>query len=125
MSIEAEIKALTAAVTENTATLKALGAAALKGGAGTASGTKPATTKPKGPTQKDIADKFGEYVNVTDKAVRKERIAMLTKVNSHFNVAKITDATPEQWVEALEILEKLNAGEDPFDDDDGAGEALV
>lgn len=123
MSIEAALAELTAAVKENTAMLKGIGKAASGGTAAT--GTKPTTTKPKGPTKETVAEKFGEFLNVTDKTERKNRIALMGKLNSYFEVAKVTDADPSKWPEALELLAKMEAGEDPFDDDAGAGESLV
>lgn len=130
MSLEQKIEALTAAVEANTAMLQGIAKAGAAAGTKPAAtgtkpaGTKPATTKKTGPTQEEVAERFGAYLKVSDKDERKERIANMGKINAHFGVAKITDAEPAQWKEALELLDKLEAGEDPFEDegegDDGS-----
>jgi len=128
MSLEERISELTAAVKEQTALLKGIGAAAKAGTTTAAAGTKPATAPKKktGPTQEDVAARFGAYLAVTDKAERKERIAMMGKLNAHFEVAKITEADPTVWPDALAMLDKMEAGEDPFEDEGGGeGESLV
>lgn len=132
MSLEQKIEALTAAVEANTAMLQGIAKAGGKAAAASTETTKPAGTKPAGttkkktgPTQEEVAERFGAYLKVSDKDERKERIANMGKINAHFEVAKITDAEPAQWKEALEMLDKLEAGEDPFDDDGDEGEGSL
>lgn len=130
MAIEEALAALTAAVNKNTAALesfkagagKATGAAA--GAAADKAADKPANkaagaNKKKGPTLEDIQEKFGAYMSVTDKAERAERKANCKKINDHFGVERATRLDPSNYAEALAMLAQFEAGEDPFDGDEG------
>lgn len=93
--------------------------AASTGGTTAAAGTKP---KVKELTAEMVKAAWGDYFKgAADEDEKKERIANAAKVAKLWKVAKITDAPKEKWADALAILEKLKAGEDPFEDEDGGG----
>jgi len=125
MPIEAEMRALTEALNKHTTALesfvKASGKAggAASGDAGTKpAGTKPGGTKPAGPKKiklEDVQKKFGEYLKVTDKDERDERVAIVKKINGHFDVPKMTEADPSIWPDAFAILDRVIEGEDVDD----------
>lgn len=129
MSIEATMEALTAALGEHTKALNnfvKLGGKAQAGTASTgttSSGTKPAgDKKPKGPTLKEVQDRFGAYLKVKDKDEIKERVANMAKICKILDTDRVTNADPSEWPKALAMLDKLEAGEDPFEDEDGGGD---
>ena len=130
MAIEEAMAALTAALNKNTAALESFkkgnGGSASSGATETKAADKPAgnkaaggKTKPKGPTLEDIQEKFGAYMSVTDKAERAGRKANCKKINDHFGVERATLLDPSDFAAALEMLAKFEAGEDPFEDEDG------
>lgn len=136
-----EFQALIDALNNHTKALEKFVSAAGKGTTAasteTAAATKPAATKPaatkaKGVTKEQVAEAFGAYLKVKDKAELAERVANVKAINEHFGLAKITEGDPEQWKEALGYLKSFENGEDPFadgdgedGDDDGDGESLV
>ncbi len=124
MSLEEALAANTAALQENTAVHKAIGAklgaatgkpAAEKPAAGaTAAKPKPATAaKPKAPTIDDIRTKFGGYLSTKDKDIRAVRLEQVAAINAHFGVAKATDLDPTLFAEALGYLASYENGEEP------------
>lgn len=131
MAIEEALAALTAAINENTKRLdKMLGGATTGGGtkpAGTtAAGTKPAGTKPAGtkPKAEEIsAETMGkrgqDYVKGQDD--KEAALANLTRINEVTGAARFSATAPDKRAEALALLDRLEAGEDP-DDIFGAAE---
>lgn len=113
MSLEDAIKELTAAVKENTAAYKAGGGAS---SGGKASGGGKAASGKKGPTLDAVAKRFGAYMS----AEGDDGKAMVRKVVKHFDVKKISELPEDKFAEALELLDQIEAGEDPFSggDDD-------
>lgn len=129
------------ALAENTAAVKAL-TAALKGGkvtagsaadaaiekeaaraAGAKAGGKPAAAKAKKVTLDTIKERFGGYLGVEDKAVRKARIAQVQQIVDHFGVGKASELDEANWQEALDFLTAFENGEEPdFGDGDGEGD---
>jgi len=114
----------------------------VEGATGKAGGSKPAAGKankpaagkatgPKKPTLDTVKKEFSEYLGISDKAVRAERVAEVTAINEHFGVAKITEGDPEIFAEALHYLKLYkdgkvptfsgldDEGEEPGDDDEG------
>lgn len=133
-----EFQALIDALNNHTKALDNFVKASAKGGTtAAATETKAAATKPAakpatkpGIKQEDVAERFGAYLKVKDKAELAERVSHVKAINAHFELAKITEGTPAQWKEALAMLDQYEAGEDPFADagdgeDDGDGESLV
>lgn len=132
-----EFQALIDALNNHTKALEKFVATALKGGTTAAAAEaapakaagKPAAAKKPGLKQEDVAERFGAYLKVKDKSELAERVGNVKAINAHFGVAKITEGTPEQWKEALAMLDQYEAGEDPFADgegeEDGDGESLV
>lgn len=136
-----EFQALIDALNNHTKALENFVKASGKGAAAAAStetaaaskpaGNKPAANKTKGVTKEQVAEAFGAYLKVKDKAELAERVANVKAINEHFGLAKITEGDPEQWKEALGYLKSFENGEDPFadgdgeDGDDGEGESLV
>jgi hypothetical protein len=140
MSLEQALAANTAAILAHTAALEkfAGGAAAAKASAsaGTkAAADKPAAEKPaaaaaskkKGPTLETIQEKFGAYMSVTDKEVRAERKGHVLNIAGKFGAERATAIDPEHFAEALELLARYEAGEDPFADggDEGGEESPI
>lgn len=123
MSIETEMKALTAALTEHTAALNAFVKAGKGGSAGASTGSAGTTNKPKKITVDDVQAKFGGYLKVSDKDERAERLANVVKINKHFKVAKMSEADPKIWPDAFAMLDKFIAGEDPFASEDDNGDS--
>lgn len=82
-----------------------------------AAGTKAAGTKKKGVTLDTIKEKFGEYLNITDKAERKERLANVTKINEKFGVERISEVDAENYEEAIRLLNGFINGEDLTEED--------
>lgn len=139
MSIEKALAELTEAVKENTELQKKIASALAKGGGSSSTGSssstkettketsKPAkSTKSSAPTIETIQKRFGDFLNIKDADERKERTDKVIALNKHFGVKKITDADPSDFPTILEMLSKLEAGEDPFDDDEGdAGDSPI
>ena len=131
------------AIRENTEAVKAL-TAAMKGGAGAkasaadaaiekeaaratgakASGGEPAaSSKKKAVTLDTIKERFGGYLGVEDKAVRKARIAQVQQIVDHFGVGKASELDEANWQEALDFLTAFENGEEPdFGDGEGEGD---
>lgn len=141
---EGSIEKLTAALEANTAAINKMiemsGGKPASGGA-KASTAKAESAKPAGKaagakasggkkktTVDDIAEAFGGYLGVKDKAEREERKANVKAIVDYFGVAKATELDPENYDEALRYLQQYIDGETPeFDgagddegDDDGA-----
>jgi hypothetical protein len=110
MSLEAEIKALTEAMKENTAALKA------GGGGKTSSGgtTKGSSGGKKATTLDQMAKRYGAYMAAEGDDAK----ANVRKVIKHFGVKKISEIDENQYDEALAFLDQFEAGDDPFGDDD-------
>lgn len=117
------------ALDRHTAALEAFVKAGGKGAASTGGSTSTASTKTKELTADMVKAAWGDYFKAAaDEDEKKERIANAAKVAKMWKVAKITDAPKEKWGEALAILEKLKAGEDPFEEEGGSegdGESLL
>lgn len=144
MSLEAELKANTAAVnalaeilTEHTELLKSgVSKAAASGGEKTTTKAptkkapaKKAPAKKKAVTLDTIKKEFGAYLSVPDEDENAEHAANCGKIIEHFGVERITLLDESDYVEALEMLAKFKEGEDPFgssdDDDDDDGDGLL
>ena len=133
MAIESEMRALTEALNKHTDALNAFVKATPKGSGGSASAdtgkasgsgkSAGSGNKPKKLKVEDVQKKFGDYLSVTGDE-RKERVAIIKKINEHFEVAKMTEADPEIWPKAFAILDRVIEGED-IDDvlgEDGDGD---
>lgn len=105
MALEDAILALTKAVEANT---KALGGA---GGGKASGGSKPSGGK-KATTLDQVAKRYGAYMS----AEGDDGKAMVRKVVNHFGVKKISELEESQFDEALELLDKIEGGDNPFDD---------
>lgn len=139
MSIEDKMEALTTALNAHTAALTNFVKVANKSGGSASSGSTSASTstskpagdkKPKGPTLKEVQDRFGAYLKVKDKDEVKERVANMAKICKILDTDRVTNADPSEWPKALAMLDKLEAGEDPFEDEDGGddgdgGDAMI
>lgn len=131
------IEKLTAALEANTAAINKM--IEMSGGKAAASGTKAAESKAstgtkasgtkatgakagtkKKTTVDDIAEAFGGYLGVKDKAEREERKANVKAIVDYFGVAKATELDPENFDEALGYLQQYIDGETP--EFDGAGD---
>lgn len=126
MSLEAKIEALTAAVEANTeAVLAAAGGAAkapAKSGTVAKKTTAAKKTTKKAPTADDLAEQFGSYMKTGSKDARDEAKANVKAIIGHFDVDRITNLDEENYAEALELLAKFKAGENPLDDDEEEGD---
>lgn len=70
-----------------------------------------------------IKERFGGYLGVEDKAVRKARIAQVQQIVDHFGVGKASELDEANWQEALDFLTAFENGEEPdFGDGDGEGD---
>ena len=129
------IEALTAALEANTAAIEAMvkasggkpgGAAPAKAAATKATAAK--KTAPKGKTVEDIATAFGEYLGIKDADERETRKGHVKAIVSHFGASKATAIPPENFEEALTMLQAYVDGEDPLSDgeeEEEDGGALV
>lgn len=123
------LEKLTAAIEENTATLKAFLTSGAKSAA-TAAAAKPvaAVAKPaaKGGKKKtgveDIAKAFGDYLSIKDKDERDARKANVKAIVEYFGAAKATEIDPDNFDEALRYLQQYIDGETPDFDGSGGGE---
>lgn len=123
MALEDAITKLTAAVEANTAAIAKLAAA---GGKGAAPATatdkpadKPATTKPPKAdkpaelTEEAFRKAFGDFLGVTDKALKDTRKQQVSAILAHFGVAKATEISADKRVEAVGYVKALLAGQTP------------
>lgn len=127
------IEKLTAALEANTAIQEKV-LAALQGGKAASAKTetkaapktesKPAGTKAGGKKKtsvEDVAEAFGGYLGVKDKAEREERKANVKSIVEYFGVNKATEIDPDSFDEALGYLQQYIDGETP--EFDGAPDA--
>lgn len=120
MSLEDAIMALTAAVEANTAALGGDAAPAKSTGGKAASGKAASGGKAKkGPTVDQIAELAGKYLGTGNAAAKKAAIANMKKLNTKYEVAKITEADEDNYEDIVADLTALIDGEDPFEEEDG------
>lgn len=121
MSIEEKLDKLSAALDRNTDAISN----AVKGKAAAAPASAPktetrtetkakatTTKKAKAPTVEEIKDRFSKYVQ-SGPGDKTERLENLKAMTQHFGVDKISNGSPEQWVEALAYLGQLESGATP------------
>lgn len=107
---------------------KAAGASSAKASSESkpASGAKASTGKAGGKkktTVDDIAEAFGAYLGIKDKAEREVRKANVKAIVDHFGVAKATEIDADDFDQALAFLQQYIDGEEPdFGDGDGGDE---
>lgn len=65
-------------------------------------------------TKEQLTKRFGAYLQVADEGVRNKRIEDMGKLNKFFGVAKLSDGPKENWPKALQMLDQLEAGGNPF-----------
>lgn len=133
MSLEAAIKELTEAVKANTAALggKAPAKASTKSDDDDEAPKKPAAGKPgagkaggkpsgkKAPTVEDIAKRFGAYLTGKTGTDKKTAAKNVTKIVEHYDVERVSEVDPDEFPALLAMLDKFEAGENPFEDEDG------
>src|SRR5688500_2456439 len=121
MSLEDRLAALTAAVEENTATLKAglkmsNSGAAPKAAAAAASpkptAAKPAAAKSKVPTNEELKESFSGYLAAKGpaKEIAKTNVRAIL---AHYGVEKASEIPEENRAEALTFVEQFKRGETP------------
>lgn len=119
MSLENAIAELTKAVKENTAAVLGGAAPAKSTGKAPAKSTDKTTKKKNdGPSVDDLADAFGNYMKGGSKADREEAKANVKKIVDHFEAPRITEMAPENFAEALKLLEQYKDGEDPLGEEE-------
>lgn len=116
MSLEAAIAELTKAVQEQTDLIKkGIGAAKTKAQSGgdveEKPKSKPRGRKPKAPTEEDLREKFGGYMESGANKAEKQRLTNTVKaILEHFGVARVTEIDKDDWPEAMGYCDKLIAG---------------
>lgn len=138
MSLEAAIKELTEAVKANTAALggKAPAKTSTKTDDEDEAPKKPAgkpAGKPSGkkaPTVEDIAKRFGAYLTGKTGTDKKTAAKNVTKIVQHYDVERVSEVDPDEFPTVLAMLDKFEAGEDPFEDgeeeeDEDDGKSLM
>lgn len=133
MALEDEIKALTAAIKEQTARLEAIAStggktatAADKPAAGKPAAGKPAAAKPKAPAKpkgtspEDFVKRFGQFLQAGDADDRENAKVCVKAIVDYFGSAKVSEISADNYEEALGYLTQYENGETP--DFDGGGE---
>lgn len=112
------LNAHTKALNAHTAELAKIGGAS-KSGASTGGKTN-TSSKKSGPSLEDVQAKFGDYMSVTDKAVRKERSAWLKALCAKYKVERISEVAEDKYGAVLSALEKrIESEESGGDEDEG------
>lgn len=113
MALEDKIDALIEALNANTKALSGSGGGSGKAASG---GSKPAAAAAakKGPTLDAVVKRYGAYMA----AEGDDGKAMVRKVVKHFDGTKISELDESKYQEALDLLDKIEAGEDPFDSEE-------
>lgn len=127
MSLEAAIKELTEAVKANTAALSGKAPAKSTESAPSGKADKPASGKPSGKasggkkktTVETVAARFGAYLGGKTGTDKKTAAANVRRIVEHYEVDRVSEVDEDQFDELLAMLDKFEAGEDPFDDEDG------
>lgn len=125
MTIEAKLDALTKALEENTAALKANGGKSGGSSGGSGSSGKSGGSSSKSTTKKVTKDDLGNTAAGYLKAGpgdKDGRVANVRRIAEKFGQERITLVGEDNYAEAMDLLKQYVAGEDPLADESGEEE---